>query len=74
MSKMSEIYTACIMAGINPETTTKKQINQVYDLYEYFEHNIDYAIEAYKLNYTAQKLKSFGNYPPYWVYLLWVKK
>lgn len=74
MSKMGEIYTACILHGINPEATTKKDINKLYGLYDFFEHNIDYAIEAYKQGYTAKQLKAKGNYPPYWIYLIWVKQ
>lgn len=73
MSRMSELYTALILNGVNPNTTDEEHLNTIYELYKYF-HNIDYAVEAFKEGYTAEQLKKKGNYPPYWVYLIWVKK
>lgn len=72
MGYLKQIYAACIENNIDPATVQDAELDKVNALWLYF-RNIDYAVEAYKAGYTADELRSKGNYPPYWVYLLWVK-
>ena len=72
MSKMKEVYTACILHGVDPETVNDEDLAVIADLWAFF-NDIEHAVEAYKQGYTASELYSKGSYPPYWIYLLWVK-
>jgi hypothetical protein len=74
MSKMSELYTACMLKGVDPSTVPQEELDTLYKLYSFFNHNVEHAVEAFIDGYTAEELKSKGNYPPYWIYLIWVKK
>jgi hypothetical protein len=73
MSKMNELYTACMLHGINPQLEEPIDLENLYFLYDYFRNPV-HAVEAYEQGYTAEDLKAKGNYPPYWVYLIWVKQ
>ena len=70
---MSQLYQSCLEHGINPMMVDEYDMNIISNLWLYF-HDIDQAVEAFKEGYTAEELKNKGPYPPYWVYLLWVKK
>jgi len=73
MSKMKELYTACMLNGVDPTTVVESELNIIADLWKYF-NNVEHAVEAYVEGYTAEELLSKGDFQPYWVYLIWVKK
>lgn len=50
----------------------KQALDIIKDLYYYFNQNLEHALEAFLEGYTAEELKSKGNFDPYIVYLIWV--
>ena len=50
-----------------------KTLDIIKGLYDYFDNDLEKAIEAFLEGYTVDQLKAFGDFDPQLVYLIWVK-